>query len=518
MFYQIPMFFLIVGLIKFGFLFSLFGMAVFGLNSFVLTLLYLRSSRREAPQPTLPQDESLWPPITVQLPVYNERYMVKRLLKSITALDYPRQRLQIQVLDDSTDLTTHIASRLVAEYQSQGFDIQLLHRDQRTGYKAGALAAGLEQATGELVAIFDADFIPGPGWLRLAVPEFSDPRLGCLQTRWGHTNRDYNLLTLTQALGIDGHFIVEQTARSRSGLFLNFNGTAGIWRRAAIEDAGGWQADTLTEDLDLSYRAQLRGWRIGYRPDILVPAELPAQVEAFKSQQFRWAKGSMQTLRKLVPRLFSEEVPWTVRLGALIHLSGYAVQPLMLMMLLLTLPVASLANHFQHLFTWTSLIALGPPFLYSVTRTESTPRLRDRLRILPLLILLGFGLSLNNSIAVIQGLLGHGGEFHRTPKFNLPERRAAQAAAPGDRPRGGWIGSAYALPHSPMVWGELALAVYALVTIIILWPTFGLAVVPWMSIYVAGFAYVAGLSMIQTWQINRPRKKIARREKAESSS
>jgi cellulose synthase/poly-beta-1,6-N-acetylglucosamine synthase-like glycosyltransferase len=509
---------LIIDFIKFGFLFSLFGMAIFGLNSFILTLLYLRSNSRQAPKSPAPETGLLWPPVTVQLPVYNERYMVRRLLKSITALDYPRQCLQIQVLDDSTDLTTQLISRLVEEYRSKGFDIQMIHRRDRAGYKAGALAAGLAQATGELVAIFDADFVPDPSWLRRAVPEFSDPRLGCLQTRWGHTNRNFNLLTLTQALGIDGHFIVEQTARSRSGLFLNFNGTAGIWRRATIEDAGGWQADTLTEDLDLSYRAQLRGWRISYRPDILVPAELPAQIEAFKSQQFRWAKGSMQTLRKLFFRLFSVDVPWTVRLGALIHLSGYAVQPLMLLMLLLTLPMASLAKNFQHLFAWTSLIGFGPPFLYSVTRTESTPRLKDRLRILPFLILLGFGLSLNNSVAVIEGLFGRGGEFHRTPKFNLHQRSDRHRNKLGDRQPASWSASAYALPHSPLIWGELALAGYALATILLLWPTFGLAVVPYMSIYIAGFSYVAGLGFIQTWQINRPRKKVPGREKVESSS
>jgi cellulose synthase/poly-beta-1,6-N-acetylglucosamine synthase-like glycosyltransferase len=512
------MFSFIIDILKFGFLFSLFGMAVFGLNSFILTLLYLHSNRRPMPILSIPENGSHLPLVTVQLPIYNERYMARRLLKSITDLDYPRQSLQIQVLDDSTDLTTRLVRRLVEEYQAKGFDIQILHREDRSGYKAGALAAGLKQATGELVAIFDADFIPDPSWLRRAVPEFSDPRLGCLQTRWGHTNRDYNLLTLTQALGIDGHFIVEQTARSRNGLFLNFNGTAGIWRRAAIEDAGGWQADTLTEDLDLSYRAQLRGWRIGYRPDILVPAELPAQVEAFKSQQFRWAKGSIQTLRKLAPRLFSVDMPWTVRLSALIHLSGYAVQPFMLLMLLLTLPVASFAGSFQHLFSWTSLIAFGPPFLYSVTSTESTPHVKDRLRVLPLLILLGFGLSLNNSIAVIEGLVGHGGEFQRTPKFNLPQRSDLRSDRRSLKPRGSWSGSAYALPHSPMVWGELVLAGYALATIILLWPTFGFAVLPWMSIYIVGFSYVVGLSFIQTWQINRPRKKVARSEKVEGSS
>jgi cellulose synthase/poly-beta-1,6-N-acetylglucosamine synthase-like glycosyltransferase len=472
--------------------FCLIGLAVYGLHTLGLTLIYLRSSR-VAPSARVrsPAPPAYWPTVTVQLPVYNERYTVERLIDAVVRLDYPWERLQIQVLDDSTDLTTAIAQRAVARYQAQGVNIQLIHRADRTGFKAGALAAGLESATGELIAVFDADFVPRPDWLRRTVPEFRDPRLGCLQTRWGHLNRAYNALTRAQALGIDGHFVIEQTARARAGLLLNFNGTAGLWRRACIEDAGGWQRDTLTEDLDLSYRAQLRGWRIGYRPDVVVPAELPAQLDAFKRQQFRWAKGSLQTARKLARQVWQADLPCHVRLVALIHLTGYAVHPLMLLTLLLALPVGLWAGSALRIFPWFALAAIGPPLLYSLSRSEETPRLRDRLGVLPLLTLLGFGISLNNTVAAVQALTGRGGTFQRTPKFNLRDRE------------GNWATTVYALPRNPVVWGELLLAGYALTTVALLWDRHGWAILPWMAIYAAGYLFVAGLSFVQGWQRHR---------------
>jgi len=476
----------------------LLGLAIYGLNSLWLTLLYLRSKRQ--PSASLPAGEiwTSWPRVTVQLPIFNERYIVERLLDAVVKLDYPRDRLQIQVLDDSTDLTATVVHHLVAQHQAQGLDIQLIHRTVRTGFKAGALAEGLKSATGELIAIFDADFVPEADWLRGAVPEFRDPRLGCLQTHWGHLNRNYNSLTQAQALGVDGHFVVEQTARSRNGLFLNFNGTAGLWRRAAIDDVGGWQADTLTEDLDLSYRAQLRGWRIGYLPDVIVPAELPAQMDAFKQQQFRWAKGTMQTLRKLLHRLWQADIPWRVRLEAMIHLASYAVHPLMLMLLLLTPLIGMWAGAVQRFFPWSSLIAFGPPLLYSVAETADMPHLRDRLRVLPLLLLLGYGLSLNNSLAVVEGLIGRGGDFHRTPKFNLHDRV------------GHWADSAYAMQHSSIAWGEISLAGYALGAIVVLWPKDGWVTIPWMMCYVAGYLFIAGLSFVQSQQLRHVQPRISK--------
>jgi len=258
-----------------------------------------------------------------------ELHTVERLLNAAAGLDYPRDRLEIQVLDDSIDATRRVAALTVARLQRQGIDVVHITRPDRAGFKAGALATGLAEAKGELIAIFDADFLPPPDFLRRVVPHFADPTVGCIQTRWGHLNRDYSPFTQVQALGVDGHFVVEQTARSRAGLFINFNGTAGVWRRACIEDAGGWQGDTLTEDLDLSYRAQLRGWRMGYLPDVVVPAELPAQISAFKRQQARWAQGSIQTALKLLGPLLRSAQPWSVKLEGVVHLTSYLVHPMM---------------------------------------------------------------------------------------------------------------------------------------------------------------------------------------------
>ena len=298
------------------------GLSLYGLNSFLTAILYLLSNSQAKKRKKLPILKE-WPAVTIQLPIFNEKYTVERLLRAVTELDYPSERLQIQVLDDSTDDTARLVKGLVEEYKFDGLNIEWINRIDRKGYKAGALSEGLTSATGELIAIFDADFVPRSDWLKKTVPLFQNRKLGCLQTRWGHTNRTYNSLTRAEALAIDGHFIIEQTARSKHDLFLNFNGTAGIWRRTCIEDAGGWQWDTLTEDLDLSYRAQMRGWKIDYLPDVVVPAELPAQVEAFKKQQFRWAMGSSQVVRKILPKVFGSGLPWRIRMMAVLHLTGY---------------------------------------------------------------------------------------------------------------------------------------------------------------------------------------------------
>lgn len=480
------------------YLLCLFGLAIYGLNNLATTILYLRTRLPER-RPALPESESEWPRVTVQLPIYNERYTVERLIHAVARLDYPRQRLQIQALDDSTDDTTQLVQRLVEQYRTQGVDITLIHRTDRRGFKAGALNEGLKTASGELIAIFDADFVPERDWLRRTVPEFQDPKLGCLQTRWGHLNNQYNSFTRAQALGIDGHFIVEQTARAYNRLFLNFNGTGGIWRRACIEDAGGWQSDTLTEDLDLSYRAQMRGWRLGYLPDVVVPGELPALVEAFKRQQFRWAKGSFQTVRKLVPELLRARLPWRVRLMGLVHITGYLVHPLMLLTLLLILPLGLYDSHFLRMFPWGGLAAFGPPLMYLCARSETAPRLRDRLSLLPLLILIGFGLSLNNTVAVLQGLFGRDrGTFARTPKFNLTNHQ-------------GFIGaSMYSLPLGSMLLGELALLGYALLILILLPPRAGLGVIPWGMVYAAGYAYLIGMNLLQHLPTDRLRPMVAK--------
>lgn len=463
-----------------------FALALYGFHNLITTVMYLtmKPTKKRNPYTELPKE---WPPVTVQLPVFNEKYTVERLLRSVTRLEYPPDRLQIQVLDDSTDDTLNLVERLVEDYRSRGVNIELVHRVDRRGYKAGALKNALQTASGKLIAIFDADFVPKSDWLKRTVPSFQNPELGCLQTRWGHTNQQYNSLTRAEALGIDGHFIVEQTVRSKNGFFLNFNGTAGLWRRACIEDAGGWQWDTLTEDLDLSYRAQMRGWKFDYLPDVVVPAELPPQVEAYKKQQFRWAKGSFQVVRKILPTVLRAKLPLSVRFMAILHLTGYFVHPLMLSILLLTLPVGLLVPGAFKMFPISLFAGLGPPLLYLTATATQHRSILKRFRVFPLLVIVGFGLSLSTTIAVLEGLFSKGGAFIRTPKLNLTNR--AKQSQKIDR--------GYVPPLSTMVWIEIVLGFYALMTGIVLMPYLGWSILFWMIIYMLGFFYIAGLNLIQ---------------------
>jgi cellulose synthase/poly-beta-1,6-N-acetylglucosamine synthase-like glycosyltransferase len=477
----------IADIVRILYLICLTGMAVFGLNNVVSTVLYLIARKRNPVLPRL-RFEKL-PTVTVQLPIFNERYMVKRLLKAVSQLDYPKGKLQVQVLDDSTDDTSLTVKFLVEQYQAKGMDFEWVHRTDRKGFKAGALKEGFETATGELIAIFDADFVPSRNWLMETVPSFADPKLGCLQTRWGHLNSKMSSFTRAVALGINGHFIVEQTARSRNGLFMNFNGSAGLWRRTCIVDSGGWQADTLTEDLDLSYRAQLRGWKVRYLPNVVVPGEIPAQIEAFKKQQFRWAKGSFQTVKKIVPQLMRADIPEPVRLLGFIHLTGYMVSPMMVGTLLLILPLAWLSPNYLRFLPWASIATLGPPLMYLVSHTEENPRWIDRLVLLPTLILIGFGISVNNSYAVFEGLFKKStGEFVRTPKYSLTNTRR------------NWEDKKYKPGISPMVWIELLLAFYALLSIYLLTPKLGATLLPFLLAYFGGYIFIAGANILQNWQ------------------
>ncbi|HEU5311535.1 MAG TPA: glycosyltransferase, partial [Candidatus Eisenbacteria bacterium] len=310
-------------------------LAVYGLHRLHLILLY----RRSPEPPPLPPDPGTWPVVTVQLPVYNERYVVARLLEAAAALDYPRDRLEIQLLDDSTDETAAIAARSIDELQSRGIDAVHLRRSAREGYKAGALQHGLERAKGSLFAVFDADFVPPPGFLRGTVPYFADPTVGVVQARWRHLNQDHSILSRVQAISLDGHFLIEHAARRNGGRYFNFNGTAGVLRRSCVEDAGGWQADTLTEDLDLSYRAQLRGWRFVFASQVGCPAELPVEMNAFKAQQHRWVRGSIQVARKLLPRVWRSRAPLAVKLEATFHLTSNVPYVLLLLLSVLVYPV-----------------------------------------------------------------------------------------------------------------------------------------------------------------------------------
>jgi len=401
-------------------------LALFGAHRAYLVALYFRH-RDEAP--TTPPAPEEWPVVTVQLPLYNEMYVARRLVDAVCRFDYPKDRLEIQVLDDSTDETQNVVAEIVEELAQRGFDIHHLHRKDREGYKAGALEAGLGVARGDLIAVFDADFIPPEKFLRETVPHFSKPEIGMVQACWEHLNRDYSLLTRVQAIFLDGHFRIEHTARNRSGCFFNFNGTAGIWRRAAIEEAGGWQHDTLTEDLDLSYRAQLVGWQFLYLPTLGAPSELPVDIHGFKAQQHRWAKGSVQTGRKLLPRLLRAPLPLKVKAESLVHLTNNLSYVLMLFLSLLVFPAMIVRQEtlFQSLlFVDLPLFmaATGSVLMfYIASQIIRGKRWLREAAFLPALMGLGIGLSVNNANAVISGLVSKGGVFHRTPKYNIVERK-----------------------------------------------------------------------------------------------
>jgi cellulose synthase/poly-beta-1,6-N-acetylglucosamine synthase-like glycosyltransferase len=379
-------------------------------------MLWRRWRARPGPAPPALHE---WPRVTVQLPVYNERRVVERLIDSVARLDYPPDRLEIQVLDDSSDETRTWAERAAARHAARGVNIRVLHRGHRAGFKAGALAEGMRSARGEFLAVFDSDFVPERDFLRRALPHFADPRVGMVQARWGHLNRDASLLTAAEAVLLDSHFAIEHEARMRCGLFFNFNGSAGVWRRASIEAAGGWSHDTLTEDLDLSYRAQLEGWRFVYDDTIEAPAELPGDLEALKSQQRRWVRGSIQTARKILPRLLSGPLPASVKLEALVHLTNNMAYPLLLSLLLL--PLLAVTGHGPPAIAgWMQgiLVVVGMlPVCASLAVGQLARGRRAGLaRGVLAAVLLGIGLAFNNARAAIAGLGGPAGEWERTPK------------------------------------------------------------------------------------------------------
>lgn len=456
-------------------------LAAYSLNTVVLTALYLRHRHRRY----LPPPLSRFPRVTVQLPLYNERYVVSRLINAAARLDWPRERLEIQVLDDSADNTMRITQAAVRHWQRQGVNIHLVRREDRAGFKAGALAHGLAMAAGEFIAIFDADFVPPPDFLRRTIPHLlADPALGVVQARWGHLNDDYSLLTRAEALAIDAHFLVEQPARDRSGLYLNFNGTAGVWRRKCIETSGGWQADTLSEDVDLSYRAQLAGWRLRYLPHVVVPAELPPQIHGFKNQQFRWAKGSIQTARKLGRSLLTHDAPLWLRLQGFIHLTGYLIHPLMVSVLLLLVPMIMTRSHPPAVLAYLSLATLGPPLVFAVAQHAAYPNWRRRMLSFPLLALIGAGIALSNTRAVVEALLGRETPFQRTSKFRVEDR--------DDQ----WADKSYALAAvDPQVFGEIALAAYGGLGILAAWHTDQWFIIPYLLLYTLGFGLVAFLTL-----------------------
>jgi cellulose synthase/poly-beta-1,6-N-acetylglucosamine synthase-like glycosyltransferase len=474
---------------------STIWISLYGYHSLALAILYLtgRNERKEEkPTSKDERENAALPRVTVQLPIFNEKYVVRRLLKAISQLDYPLGLLQIQVLDDSTDDTAALVSGLVADYQERGFDITSIHRRDRSGFKAGALQNAMQNVNGEFIAIFDADFIPPRNWLRRMLPHFADGQIGCVQSRWGHLNMNDSGFTKTVALALDGHFRVEQPARSDNSLIMGFNGSGGMWRKACIEDAGGWSADTLTEDLDLSYRAQMRGWQVNFVGDLVVPAELPDEVAAFKQQQYRWAKGGIQTARKILPDLWRSDLPFSARLMGTLHLTAYFGQLLMILILFSFLPVGLYAPQAFQIFPLTILASVGPTFLYAVTRTECCDGWLEKIGVILRVLLVGFGMSLNTSVAILDALLSKdSGTFVRTPKINTLGYTHKS------------IDRSYIVKISPMVLGELFLALLAFYEIYRLLPKLGLFGVAWLFLYAAGYLYIAGLNLYQEWQINR---------------
>jgi cellulose synthase/poly-beta-1,6-N-acetylglucosamine synthase-like glycosyltransferase len=472
-----------------AYFFVLIILAAFGWHRYYLVYVYMRNKDKV---PVAQGQFSELPVVTVQLPVYNEMYVVDRLIDAAARLDYPRDRLEIQVLDDSIDETCGIAELAVRRHALQGLDIKYLHRSDRTGYKAGALEAGMKVARGEYIAIFDADFIPPPDFLQRTIHHFTDATVGMVQARWSHINADYSLLTRIQAILLDGHFVLEHGGRNRAGHFFNFNGTAGVWRRATIDDAGGWQHDTLTEDLDLSYRAQLNGWKFRFLPDVLTPAEVPVEMNAFKSQQHRWAKGSIQTCRKLLPRILRSNQPFGVKAEAFFHLTANFNYVLMVALSILMFP----AMVIRYNMGWYEMLLIDVPLFLAATmsvanfymvcqREVHKEQWVTRLKYLPILMSIGIGLAVNNARAVFEALAGRQSEFARTPKYRIEQETDE------------WIGKKYRQAGFVQPLIELSLGFYFTFTVFYALSNGIYGTLPFLMLFQTGFLYTGLLSIVQ---------------------
>jgi cellulose synthase/poly-beta-1,6-N-acetylglucosamine synthase-like glycosyltransferase len=465
-------------------------LSVYGSHRYFMAYLYYRH-KYNVPVPRARFDDL--PPVTVQLPVFNEMYVVERLIGAVCQLDYPADRLEIQVLDDSTDETTGIARRCVEHWRSRGVDIHYIHRTNRQGFKAGALENGLRTAKGQFVAVFDADFVPTPDFVRKTVHFFTDDRIGMVQVRWEHLNRGLSTLTQVQGMMLDGHFVIEHTARNRSGRFFNFNGTAGIWRRSTIADAGGWQHDTLTEDLDLSYRAQLAGWKFVFLPEVAAPAEIPADMRAFKGQQHRWAKGSIQTALKLLPLIRRSDLPYAVKKEAFFHLTANVAYLLMIPLAIL-MPLTVVVRVSQG---WIEVLLLDLPFFaaatmsvcvfYVASQREIHASLWQRVKYLPFLMAVGIGMSVNQARAVVEALVGHETGFLRTPKSGVGG--GAKAATPRRR---------YRMAVSLQPFLELTLAAYFTLAVVWVLDRGVWYSLPFLILFQFGFGYVGVMSLIES--------------------
>jgi len=474
---------------------TLIVLAIYGLHRYILVYLYYKYKRNK---PVCSNRFDDLPEICVQLPMYNERYVARRIIEHVCRLDYPKDKLHIQVLDDSTDQTVGIASQTADEFKAKGFKIDYLHREDRSGFKAGALENGLKHTDATFVAIFDSDFIPERDVLRRTIHYFADPTVGMIQVRWEHLNRGYSLLTKSQAILLDGHFMIEHTARNRSGRFMSFNGTAGLWRRSCIRDAGGWQHDTLTEDLDLSYRAQMKGWNFIFLPEVISPAELPPEINAFKQQQHRWTKGGAQTARKLLRKILTSRVGWKIKLEAFFHLTSCTVYIYIVALSIMLCPALYLRlGVFKHNMVATvvfdvSLFLLATcsaSVFYLCSQREIFNRWRDKVKYLPFLMALGIGISISNSLAAIEGFFRKGGEFVRTPKFGA-----------GATPEGKWGNT---LPvfkeirrrYMPVI--ELAFGSYMLLGAgMCVYHRMAFFSLPFLILFATGYFYVGVTSLV----------------------
>lgn len=468
---------------------SLSILFLFGLQSAVMVYYYTRTRGAKRSTPVMPTEV---PMVTVQLPLFNEVYVVERLIESVCAMEYPKERMEIQVLDDSTDETVEVTRQIVARYASQGFDIKHIHRTNRAGYKAGALKEGLAIAKGDYIAIFDADFVPKAEFLQKTIPHFfSGEKVGMVQTRWEHLNEDYSFLTRAQALALDGHFAIEQEVRNKAGFFINFNGTAGVWRKEAIYDAGNWHYDTITEDTDLSYRAQLRGWKFIYLNDVTSPAELPAEINAFKAQQFRWTKGTIEVAKKILPTVWRSELPLRVKIQSTFHLAANIVFPFIILVALLNVPLVIIKNvmpqygwYFDLMVIFT-LASVSTFTFYTVAQyTIHREDWHERIFLFPLFMAGSMGLAINNTRAVLEAIFNKKSEFVRTPKFKVEKN--------GDK----WQSNKYkAKKIDRTVFVELAFAAYFFVGICISLYCMEFAAIPFQAMFFFGFAVVGGLSV-----------------------
>lgn len=472
---------------------SIVILCIYAVHRYYLIFLYWKCYKKRENRKNIKwPDEKPFPAVTVQLPIYNEMYVVERLIDSVCNINYPKDLLEVQVLDDSTDDTCKIANEKVKEWKNKGFNINYIHRDTREGFKAGALANGLKYCNGEYILIFDADFISPSDILFSMLPYFLDEKVGMVQTRWGHINSNYSLLTKLQAMFLDAHFMIEHTARNYSGKFFNFNGTAGIWRKETIINAGGWHYDTLTEDLDLSYRAQLKGWEFIFLPNLVCPAELPVEINSFKAQQRRWAKGSIQTGKKILPEIWrSKKLSFLVKFEATIHLFanfGYVFTTLLAFLFPLSLFARNHLNLRNFLYgeIIVFLLATVPILTYfAYAQKEIYGPNKMKLAYLPSLVAVGIGISLNNAIAVFEAFVNKKSSFNRTAKFMIEKK--------GDN----WNNKVYKTPVDILPLIEIFGVVYLYITLLYALKINMWGSVPFVFLFLYGYSYVGIFSVLQ---------------------